>query len=340
MVESRVVCTKCNSVREHLEILCRKCRSPFVIEVGGSYDDKIRRNFPYVSKFIFEPARYTPISELDKNLLVKEEYLHPTLSYKDRGMNVLFSFLKGKEVISNDIRVSEDSSGNAGASFAFFSNIAGIKSTVYVSSTANRNKLEQIRKYGANITEIAGNRKDVENAAINSGMMYLGHQYWPEFSDGFRSISYEINEQMERIPDSIYIPFSTGTLFTGIYMGFRHLLASGRIEKIPKLIAVLPERAAGMHNFILGKENRPEKSIADALTGMVPIRAEFLKNVIIEYGETLTVTEEEIISARKELLGKGFDVEYSSAVSYAGYKKIHEGRCLLILTGHGIKNTA
>ena len=63
-----------------------------------------------------------------------------------------------------------------------------------------------------------------------------------------------------------------------------------------------------------------------------------LKKVIQEHGSTQTVTEDEIISAGNELLRKGFDVEYSSAVSYAGYKKGQEGRCLLILTGHGIKN--
>ena len=338
MIETRVICTHCSSERDQYEILCRKCSSPFIIDVEGPYEEKLSNNFPYVSRFIFEPARYTPISELGKNLMVKEEYLHPTLSYKDRGMNVLFSYLAEKGVISGGMEVSEDSSGNAGASFAFFSNLAGLKSTVYVSSTSNRKKLEQIRRYGSSINEVTGSRKDVENAAINSGKMYLGHQYWPEFTDGFRSISYEIADQLEHIPDMVYIPFSTGTLYTGIYLGFRHLFRSGRINRIPKLIAVLPEVAAGMHNFMLGIVNNPGKSIADALTGMVPIRHEFLKKVIQEHGSTQTVTEDEIISAGNELLSKGFDVEYSSAVSYAGYKKGHEGKCLLILTGHGIKN--
>ena len=100
MIETRVICTHCSSKREQNEILCRNCGSPFIIDVEGSYEEKLSNNFPYVSRFIFEPARYTPISELEKNLVVKEEYLHPTLSYKDRGMNVLFSYLAGKGVVS------------------------------------------------------------------------------------------------------------------------------------------------------------------------------------------------------------------------------------------------
>jgi len=53
----------------------------------------------------------------------KLEYLNPTGSYKDRGSAVLLSFIKDRGA---SLAV-EDSSGNAGASFAAYAARAGIK---------------------------------------------------------------------------------------------------------------------------------------------------------------------------------------------------------------------
>ncbi len=338
MTETSVKCTGCGSLRLDLELFCRKCGNPFIVNVTGEYHNNIGDNFPYISKFILNPDTDTPLISLNEYTWAKEEFLHPTLSYKDRGMNNLFSFLKSNNVLKNNLKVSEDSSGNAGASFAFFSRMLNLDATVFVSKNANVNKISQIKKYGAKVVQVEGNRKDVETAAINSGMMYLGHQSWPEFTDGFRSISYEIYEKAETFPDKLYIPFSTGTLYTGIYFGFKHLKDNNLIDQIPDLVAVMPEKAAGMHNFMIGKENVPQPSIADALTGMIPLRANFMKKIIKENGKTILVTEEEIFIARSELLKMGLDVEFSSAVSYAAKKKSGKENSILILTGHGIKN--
>ncbi|MGP6238822.1 pyridoxal-phosphate dependent enzyme [Cuniculiplasma sp. SKW4] len=270
---------------------------------------------------------------------LKELFHTPTLSYKDIGMNNLFSFIKENNIIKKDEPVSEDSSGNAGASFAFFCKVAGYSAHVFVSKNANPVKKFQIAQYGAKIHMIEGTREDVEEKAKNSEFTYLGHQYWPEFYDGFRTISYDIFQNYKEMPEKIYIPFSTGTLYLGVYEGFRHLADSGKIEKVPELVAVQPKNACGMYNLIKETNYERKPSVADALTGIVPLRSEVLKRVISNYGNIRLIEEDDIIRAREYLLMKGMDVEFSSAIAFSAASQ-YDGDCtkMALMTGHGIKN--
>jgi len=144
---------------------------------------------------------------------------------------------------------------------------------------------------------------------------------------------------MEHMPDNILIPFSTGTLYLGIFEGFSHLLQNGLIESIPALWAIQPEKASGMYNRLNNIDREPEPSIADALTGVLPLRYSLLSSIIKTYGKCEVISENEIIDAKQYLLNLGIDCEYSSAITYAALKKFNLGKSsLLILTGHGIKN--
>ncbi|MCL4344848.1 MAG: pyridoxal-phosphate dependent enzyme [Candidatus Thermoplasmatota archaeon] len=338
MVLTEVVCSNCGSLRENGEITCNACGSPFIIRVNFEYREKLIENFPYISRYLVGLNSDSPVENVGETL-IKSVFYTPTLSYKDIGMNNLFSYLVGKKVVEKGDHVSEDSSGNAGASFALFCKMASLNSEVFVSKTANPVKINQIRSYGARIHTVEGSREEVEIMARNSGFLYLGHQYWPEFYDGFRNISYGIFQNMRNLPSRIYIPFSTGTLYLGIYMGFKHLLDSGRIMEIPRLIAVQPKKACGMYNLIKGTNYLRENSIADALTGVIPLRSRLLREVISNHGDVVIVEEGDIIKARNDLLHSGIDTEYSSAIAFsaAKYDKPDQEK-LVILTGHGIKN--
>jgi threonine synthase len=338
MVVTKVYCSHCGNSRENFETLCNKCNFPFILKVAGPYEKRIEQNFDYIQKPIFPMNHPTPIIE-NNQFKAKLEFYNPTLSYKDRGMNTLFSFLKNSGRLDEHHKVCEDSSGNAGASFSLFSKVLNLDGHVFMSHSANPIKMAQIESYGSEIHKIEGTRKDVELAAINSGMNYLGHQYWPEFYDGFRAISYEIFEQFDHMPENIIIPFSTGTLYLGIFEGLSHLLQNGLINKIPTLWAIQPEIASGMYDFLNHINKTQRQSVADALTGVLPLRHEVISSIIGSYGRCETISESEIINSKEDLLNFGLDCEYSSAISYGALKKFHlEGRSLLILSGHGIKN--
>jgi len=117
------------------------------------------------------------------------------------------------------------------------------------------------------------------------------------------------------------------------------LLQNGLIDSIPTLWAIQPEKASGMYNKLNNIDREPEPSIADALTGVVPLRYSHLSSIIKTYGRCEVISENEIIDAKQYLLTIGIDCEYSSAITYAALKKFNLGKgSLLILTGHGIKN--
>ncbi|MBI1855574.1 MAG: pyridoxal-phosphate dependent enzyme, partial [Chloroflexi bacterium] len=68
-----------------------------------------------------------------REVYFKCEYANPSGSFKDRGMATLVSFLVSRGVTE----AIEDSSGNAGASFAAYAARAGIKARVYVPESAS-----------------------------------------------------------------------------------------------------------------------------------------------------------------------------------------------------------
>jgi threonine synthase len=75
-----------------------------------------------------------------------------------------------------------------------------------------------------------------------------------------------------------------------------------------------------------------------------PLLELMVKNLREVDGDAVMVEEEEIVEAFRELAGRGFYVEPSSAVAYAGYKKQVENKeipigssAAIVLTGAGLK---
>ncbi len=343
-----------------LEFRCR-CGSPLEITLNKPFDpsliDKKRHDmwryksfFPYAEREISLGEGWTPLVELRKNVLLKLEFLNPTGSFKDRGSSMLLS------TISEIVRekrgyIAEDSSGNAGASVAAYSARAGIKAKIYVPNTASGPKLDQIAAYGAELVRVRGSRNDITAEAMREeeGKFYIGHIYHPAFRDGIRTLAYEIAEQMEwSVPDYIFLPTSAGTLLLGVMLGLKHMLDSGIIDAMPKVVASQTKAVSPVYHRLKGMSYEPPaeiRSIADALISPNPPLLDIMVNELRKNnGDAEIVEEEEILSAYRELASSGFYVEPSSAVAYASYKKwVEKGllekdsTVMIVLTGFGLK---
>ena len=103
---------------------------------------------------------------------------------------------------------------------------------------------------------------------------YASHVLRPEFRDGIRMLSYEIMTQLNwHIPDAVVMPVSAGTLLLGVIYGFRHLLNSGEISRIPQIIAVQTEFVSPLYHRMEGLQYNPPRSyvsVADALVSQSP----------------------------------------------------------------------
>ncbi len=293
---------------------------------------------------------WTPLVRFKEGVMFKLEFLNPTGSFKDRGASSLISAIRD-EVLSREGFVAEDSSGNAGASIAAYSARAGIKARIYVPASASGSKVQQIEAYGAEIVKIEGNRQKLTETAMKEeeGKFYVGHVYHPAFRDGMRTLAYEIYEQLNwSAPDIIFLPVSAGTLLLGVIKGFKHLLSSGEIDEMPKIVACQSEIVSPVYHKLKGIPYSPPetiRSIADALISTNPPLLNLMVKELRSSGDAEVVAEDEILDAYHELALSGFYVEPSSAVAYAAYKKWLRGGKLerrdltvVILTGHGLKS--
>jgi threonine synthase len=280
----------------------------------------------------------------------KLEYLLPTGSFKDRGSCALISGIR-RELSKKDVgRVKEDSSGNAGASIAAYSAMAGIKCDVYVPAAVSGPKALQIQMYGANLVRVPGSRADVTRAAQaeTKGAVYIGHIWHPYFRDGMRTMAYELFEQMDRrLPEFVFFPVSAGTLLLGFVSGLQHLKSSGAVRELPRVVACQSLAVSPLYSKLRGREYvppRPLETIADALVSTSPPLLDFMITKLKAVGgDSEVATEAEVLTAWKELARMGLYAEPSSAVALACLKKRRReglaGRdSVVVLTGSGLKS--
>jgi len=291
---------------------------------------------------------FTPIVEEEffgKKVLLKQDYLFPSGSFKDRGASVLVSKIKELGIK----KVIEDSSGNAGAAIAAYCTKANIDCHIYVPEKTSAEKLSQIERYGAYLHKIPGTREDAAKAALHQAQTtYYASHYWnPYFFHGTKTFIFEIIEQLGwNTPDTLMLPVGNGTILYGSYIGLKELQHEKIIQKLPKIIGIQTENCAPLATTWKNKSETLEiinskETIAEGIAIANPVR---FKNILFTINETngdfITVKEKEIKEALDQTLKKGYYVEPTSAVVVAGFKKYYarrNERIVLPLTGHGLK---
>lgn len=292
----------------------------------------------------------TPLVEIDKNasLLAKLEYLNPTGSYKDRVMPLMVS-----EVLARGgTEAIEDSSGNAGAAFAAYSARAGIKAKVFVPAYTEQAKIDQIGCFGAETVLIDGPRKAASDAVRREaakGQWYASHAYLPFGLGGIATIAYELFEQMgHTVPGTIITPVGHGHLLRGVIEGFFGLLHGGYIKHLPYFVGVQPERCAPVarawsDQAAVYQQVSSGETVAQGASVSEPKQGNNLLRLLKAHGgDCIMVDELSIMESFTSLARKGFFVEPTSALVWAGYEQLIDTLkppVVLILTGSGLKYT-
>jgi threonine synthase len=291
----------------------------------------------------------TPLIPLDLHGDVwgKLEYLNPTGSYKDRAMSLIVSQVKARGGFS----AVEDSSGNAGASFAAYAARAGIEGKVFVPSSTSHAKINQISIYGAAVTQVDGPRSAAAEAvlkAAETGSIYASHAYLPFGLPGIATIAYELYLQLgKQVPGSVIAPVGHGHLLRGIVDGFMALRQQGYIHALPDFIGVQAERCAPIanawkHGDLAFEAVVPQHTVAEGAAVTEPRQGNALLQLLSGgIGSFIIVSEEEIMNAFTSLAGQGVFVEPTSAMVWAAYQQLKslESPAVLILTGNGLKYT-
>lgn len=366
----RYICHECQNTYQlsPLRYKC-DCGSPLNLKSDTSkkfeYDTSInslwryRRNLPISSDsdLITLGEGMTPLVELtlmdNPKHYVKLDYLCPTGSYKDRGASILLTHLNSLGVSE----VVEDSSGNAGAAIAAYSARADIKCTIFCPKSTSKSKLRQISAYGAELKLVSGNRMATTEAVKQAAetIPYASHNWHPFFLEGMKTLAYEISEQLyDRVPKHIICPVGFGSIYLGLYIGYRELYQTGKIQSVPQLLGVQPTVCSPIYHAFhnrsttISRMTQTGTTLAEGITSELPIRTQMLMDAInYTNGAFTTVHDSQIDEGMKILSGKGLYVEPTSAVVIKAYEKFkHEGiigeddLTVSILTGSGLKSSS
>ena len=282
---------------------------------------------------------------LGRQIAFKCEFINPSGSFKDRGSAIIAAWLKSRGVTE----AVEDSSGNAGASFAAYAARAGINARIYVPESASGPKRRQIEAYGAELVPISGSRTDVATAvkqAADGGAIYASHAYLPFNLPGYATAAYEIFEQLGKMPGTVIVPAGQGGLLLGLVKGFEALRITNNTSATPKMIGVQARACAplwamftsGTEGLALVVEN---PTLAEGVRGRYSLRGDaVLEAVTGSRGAMVAVEEQEIMPAREALAKLGFYVEPTSAIVWPALSQMIKNLpdpIVLILTGSGLK---
>ncbi len=298
---------------------------------------------------------WTPLvsQEFDGRLVHwKCDFLNPSGSFKDRGVAAMTNYLLARGVNS----VTEDSSGNGGASLATYAAAARMLCRIYVPAETSLSKIAQIAATGSAVEHVSGSRAAVTEAAMQdpTSAYYASHNWHPMFAEGMKSIGFEIWEQLSfQAPEMIVMPVGGGSNVIGCYRAFRELHTSGLIGHMPKIIGVQSQACDPLARAMAAGSTEPlavtpATTVAEGISLSNPVRGrETLAAVRATEGAIISVPESEIRAAHSDLARHGFYVEPTSATAAAGLKALasmaqHTSAqtIVVILTGSGLKTGA
>jgi threonine synthase len=244
------------------------------------------------------------------NLLVKDESLNPTNSFKARGLSaaVTRAHHLGATVLSIP------TAGNAGNAMAAYAAAAGITAKVFMPKDVKTPFIRECELYGADVTLVDGLITDAGRIAAETGRP-LG---WYDVStlkepyriEGKKTMGYELAEQLNwTLPDWIIYPTGGGTGMVGMWKAFAEMSALGWIDphKRPKMVTV---QAAGCAPIIKAYDEGAERSVmwpnahtaADGLRVPKAIGDFLVLRAVRESGGgAVAVTDEDMIACMREM---------------------------------------
>jgi threonine synthase len=182
-----------------------------------------------------------------ERLLIKDESLNPTNSFKARGLSAAISRAKALGAKT----VFLPTAGNAGNAAAAYAAAAGMKCEVFIPRDAKQPFIDECHLYGANVTLVDGLITDAGRVATETakpnGWYEVATFREPGRAEGKKTMGYELAEQLNwTLPDWIVYPTGGGTGIVGMWKAFAEMEAIGWLApgQRPKMVSVQPEGCA------------------------------------------------------------------------------------------------
>lgn len=288
------------------------------------------------------------------SLLVKDEALNPTGSFKARGMAAALTAARRRGFR----RAALPSAGNAGSAAAAYGALAGVAIEVFLPVDTPEPFRLEAAVYGATVHlvdgDIAACGRAMRETMEGDDWLDLSTMREPWRVEGKKIIGFEIAEQLSwEFPDVVLFPTGGGTGIIGMWKAVEELEGVRLVEgaKRPRLVAVQAERCAPIvEAFEAGAERAspwPNPSTyASGLRVPAPYADDLILAALRESGGTVVaVTDEEMAAAQLEMArGEGLFVAPEGGATLAAARRLAavgwirpDERVVLVNTGTGLK---
>ena len=299
---------------------------------------------------------FTPMLPSRKypGLLIKDEGLNPTGSFKARGMSAAITMARHYGLK----KLAAPSAGNAGGALAAYAAAAEIEAYIFMPKDVPiANRLE-VEASGAHLTLVDGLISDCGRMVAERKQKEL----WFDVStlkepfrvEGKKTMGYEVAEQMGwNLPDAILYPTGGGVGLIGMWKAFEEMEELGWIDKgkMPKMICVQSDGCApipkALHEGKAASEMWPD---AHTLAAGLRVPKAYGDFIILDItrksnGTAIAVSDDAIMDGVKELASvEGIFACPEGGAALAAYKQLLQTRFLkesdrvvLFNTGSGYK---
>lgn len=174
----------------------------------------------------------------------KDESQNPTGSQKDRPLALAVADARGRGARL----VAAFSAGSVGLSAAAYAARAGLPCAILMSDGVPEGRVAPLAALGARLLEVPvgidegiaalsrlGGRHGIYVASTTRAANAVQ-------AEAGRTIAFEVVEDLGRAPDRIVVPVGGGGTVAAIHDGFAQLLAAGVTDRLPQVVAVVPDR--------------------------------------------------------------------------------------------------
>jgi threonine synthase len=298
----------------------------------------------------------TPLlqSRAYSNLLIKDEGLNPTGSFKARGMSAAVTMARYYGLK----KLAAPSAGNAGGALAAYAAAAGLEAYVFMPKDVPiANRLE-VEATGAHLTLVDGLISDcgrmVAERKDKEGWFDVSTMKEPFRVEGKKTMGYEVAEQLEwKLPSAILYPTGGGVGLIGMWKAFEEMEAIGWITpgRRPKMISVQSEGCAPIVKAFEEKTDSAEMwPNAQTLAAGLRVPKAYADFIILDIlrkseGTAIAVSDDDIMAGVKEMAtNEGIFPAPEGGAALVAYKKLVENgflsaseRVVLFNTGSGYK---
>ncbi len=282
-------------------------------------------------------------------ILLKNETVNPTWSFKDRGTVVALS----EALDLGSCALGVVSTGNMAASVAAYGARAGLPVLVLVSADTPPQKLTAIAIHGPRIIRVKGDYGDLYHRSLRAGRgrIRFVNSDAPARVEGSKTIAFEVCEQTDYTPPGwVIVPTSSGGNIRGIAKGFEEMYAAGHIDRVPRVVCAQAVGCAPIYEAWLRGAD-VTTPVADPHTAMhaianprPPSGNAVLRRLYDTGGICVAVDDDAVLRWQVKMAAEGLFAQPEGAVPLAAAHALvatgqlrHDDTVLCVVTGSGLK---